>query len=134
MFKSGILYSKRSGFFAYWQALREKLLGHKNRIVNEVCDTMSQEQIKYKQISAKVVGSNVVVFRLEDETLVKVHVDMARVGVAVDRKNPDGTPIYRFDLAQRLEVQTKDKTFFAPAPPVPTKSTDNKKGDQAYTT
>jgi hypothetical protein len=95
---------------------------------------MSQEQIKYKQISAKVVGSNVVVFRLEDETMVKVHVDMARVGVAVDRKNPDGTPIYNFSTTLRFDTQTKDKTFYAPAPPLPTKSTDNKKGDKAYTT
>jgi hypothetical protein len=95
---------------------------------------LSQEQIKYKQISAKPVGSNVVVFRLEDETMIKVHVDMARVGVAVDRKNPDGTPIYTFNTALRIETQTKDKTFYAPAPPQPTKSTDNKKGDNAYTT
>jgi hypothetical protein len=65
----------------------KSLSRHKNRIVDEVRDTMVQEQIKYKQISAKVVGSNVVLFRLEDETMVKVHVDMARVGVAVDRKN-----------------------------------------------
>ena len=95
---------------------------------------MSQDQIKYKQVSVKVVGSNVVVFRLEDESMVKVHVDMARVGVAVDRKNPDGTPIYTFNTALRFEVQTKDKTFYAPAPPLPTKSTDSKKGDEAYTT
>lgn len=95
---------------------------------------MSQEQIKFKQLSVKLVGSNVVNFRLEDETLVKVHVELARVGVAVDRKNPDGTPIYNFSAGLRFETQTKDKTFYAPAPPVPTKSTIDKKGEQAYTT
>lgn len=110
------------------------LLRSKNTIVDEDREVMSQEQIKYKQVSAKVVGSNVVVFRLEDETMVKVHVEMARVGVAVDRKNPDGTPIYNFGTALRFDVQTKDKTFYAPAPPLTTKSTDDKKGDKAYTT
>jgi hypothetical protein len=95
---------------------------------------MSREQIKFRQLSSKIVGSNVVTFRLEDETLVKVHVDIARVGVAVDRKNPDGTPIYNLSPALRLEIQTKDRTYFAPSPPSPTKRTDDRKGEQAYTT
>jgi hypothetical protein len=93
---------------------------------------MSEEQIKYKQLSVKLVGSNVVVFRLEDETLVKIHTELARVGVAVDRKNPDGTPIYNFNIASRIEVETKDKTFYAPLPPVPTKSVKEETGDKAY--
>ena len=95
---------------------------------------MAQEQIKFRQISAKLVGSNVVNFRLEDGTLLKVHVDLARVGVAVDRKAPDGTPIYNFTLNPRVEIETKDKTFYAPAPPIPTQSTVSKKSEQAYTT
>ena len=80
---------------------------------------MAQEQIKYKQMNAKLVGSNVVCFRLEDETLVKVHVELARVGVAIDRKNPDGTPIYNVNANLRMDFETKDKTFYAPAPPTP---------------
>ena len=95
---------------------------------------MAQEQIKFKQISAKLVGSNVVNFRLEDGTLLKVHVDLARIGVAIDRKAPDGTPLYNFTLNPRIEIETKDKTYLAPAPPIPTQSTVNKKGEQAYTT
>jgi hypothetical protein len=95
---------------------------------------MSQDQIKFRQLSVKLVGSNVVNFRLEDGTLVKVHVELARVGVALDRKNPDGTPIYNFSAGMRFETLTKDKTFYAPAPPVPTKSASDKKGEQAYTT
>jgi hypothetical protein len=94
---------------------------------------MSQEQIKFRQLSVKVVGSNVVNFRLEDETLVKVYVELTRVGVAVDRKNPDGTPIYNFNAGMRFETQTKDRTFYAPLPPIPTKSTHDKKEDHAYT-
>ena len=95
---------------------------------------MAQEQIKYRQISAKLVGSNVVNFRLEDGNLLKIHVELTRVGVAVDRKAPDGTPIYNFALNPRIEIETKDKTFYAPAPPMPTQSTSDKKHGQAYTT
>lgn len=93
---------------------------------------MSQEQIKYRQLSVKLVGSDVVCFRLEDETLVKIHTELARAGVAVDRKNPDGTPIYNFNIASRIEVETKDKTFYAPPPPAPTQSTNEKQGDKAF--
>ncbi len=96
--------------------------------------SLVQEQIKYRQITAKLVGSNVVNFRLEDGNLLKVHVDLGRIGVAVDRKAPDGTPIYNFALNPRVEIETKDKTFLAPAPPMPTQSATNKKSEQAYTT
>jgi len=91
---------------------------------------MSQEQIKYKLISAKLVGSNVVCFRLEDETLVKVHVELPRVGVAIDRKNPDGTPIYNVNANLRMDFEPKDKTFYAPAPLTPTRSFENKNADK----
>lgn len=94
---------------------------------------MGQEQIKYKMISAKLEGSNVVSFRLEDETLVKIYVDMPRVGVAVDRKNPDGTPVYNVNANLRVDIEPKDKTYYAPAPPMPTKSASDKKADK-YTT
>jgi hypothetical protein len=94
---------------------------------------MSEDQIKFRQISAKLVGSDVVTFRLEDGTLVKAHVDLGRVGVALDRKNPDGTPIYNISANVRMDFETKDKTFYAPIPPVPTKSTSDKKADKAYT-
>jgi hypothetical protein len=94
---------------------------------------MTEERIKFKQISAKLVGSNVVNFRLEDETVVKVHVELVRVGVAIDRKNSDGTPIYNINANLRMDFETKDKTFYAPMPPVPTKGTSDKKADKAYT-
>ena len=94
---------------------------------------MAQEQIKYKQISAKLVGSNVVNFRLEDGNLLKIHLELTRIGVAIDRKAPDGTPIYNFAMNPRIEIETKDKTFYAPAPDIPTQSTSDKKGEKAYT-
>jgi hypothetical protein len=119
---------------SYTNRVLETLLRLMRRVVDGVRDVMSQEQIKYRQLSAKLIGSNVVSFRLEDETLVKVHVELARAGVAVDRKNPDGTPLYNISTAMRVDVETKDKTFYAPPPPQPTKSTSDKKGDQSYTT
>ena len=94
---------------------------------------MAQEQIKFKQISAKLVGSNVVNFRLEDGNLLKIHLELTRIGVAIDRKAPDGTPIYNISMNPRVEIETKDRTFFAPAPPIPTQSTSDRKSEQAYT-
>jgi hypothetical protein len=95
---------------------------------------MGQEQVKYRMISAKLVGSNVVNFRLEDGSLLKIHVDLTRVGVAVDRKSPDGNPIYNFSINNRVDVETKDKTYYAPLPSIPTQSSVDKKGERAYTT
>jgi hypothetical protein len=77
----------------------------------------SSEQIKYKLLSAKLVGSDIVCFRLEDETLLKVHVDLVRVGVAVDTKDPTGQPIYNITVQPRFEIVPKDKIFYAPKPP-----------------
>ena len=91
---------------------------------------LGQEQIKYRLISAKVVGSNVVNFRLEDGSLVKVYVELTRAGVATDRKAPDGTPLYNFSINSRVEVETKEKTFYAPAPATPTQCINDKKPDQ----
>ncbi len=95
-------------------------------------ERMSQEQVKCKQLSVKLVGSDVVCFRLEDETFLKVYVSMNRVGVAVDKKNPDGTPLYIFNTGLRIEAVTKDKIFYAPPPPVPTQNTNDKQGDKAF--
>jgi hypothetical protein len=77
----------------------------------------SGEQIKYKLLSAKLVGSDVVCFRLEDETLIKVHVDLTRVGVAADTKTPDRQPLYNITVQPRFEIIPKDKIFYAPKPP-----------------
>jgi hypothetical protein len=33
-----------------------------------------------------------------------------------------------------MDFETKDKTFYAPIPPVPTKGASDKKADKGYTT
>lgn len=91
---------------------------------------MAQEQIKFKLLSAKLVGSNVVCFRLEDETVVKVHIELSRVGVAIDRKNPDGSPIYNVNTNMRMDFIPKDKTFYASAPPTPQIGSPRKNADK----
>lgn len=105
----------------------------KRKPLKVVMAMVSEEQIKFKMLSSKLVGSNVVNYRLEDGTLVKIHVDLARVGVAIDRKAPDGSPIYNFNINPRIEIEPKDKTFFAPSPPMPTRSVNAKNADTAYT-
>jgi hypothetical protein len=93
---------------------------------------LSLEQIKYRLLSVKLVGNDVVCFRLEDETLLKVRVNLTRVGIAVDRKNPDGTPLYMFNTGFQVEAITKDKIFYAPPPPAPTQNMNDKQGDKAF--
>jgi hypothetical protein len=94
---------------------------------------MEPDQIKYKRITAKLVGSNVVNYRLEDGTLVKIFVELNRAGVALDRKAPDGTPLYNFGIGTRIDVQTKDGTFYAPHPLIPTRKANPENKEPEYT-
>ena len=75
---------------------------------------MEKEQVEFKWLDAKLVGSDTVVFRLEDGAMVKVKVDVARAGVAIDFKNPDGTPHYNVSAGLRIQVIPKSKKFYIP--------------------
>ena len=75
---------------------------------------MSEEKVEFKILDAKLVGSNTVVFRLEDGAMVKVKVDIERAAVAIDFKNPDGTPHYNIGTGLRLTISPKDKKFYIP--------------------
>ena len=75
---------------------------------------MKEEQVEFKWLDAKLVGSDTVVFRLEDGAMVKIKVDIRRAGVAVNFKNPDGTPHYAVDTNLRLQVIPKSKKFYIP--------------------
>ena len=50
-------------------------------------------------------------FKLEDGTVVKVKVDLDRVGIATNYTNPDGTPHYAINTSVKLSVIPKDGTF-----------------------
>lgn len=73
-----------------------------------------KEQVEFKWLDAKLVGNDTVVFRLEDGAMVKIKVDIRRAGVAVDFKNPDGTPRYAVDTNLGIQVIPKSKKFYIP--------------------
>jgi len=75
---------------------------------------MEKEQVEFKWLEAKLVGSDTVVFRLEDGAMVKVRVGISRAGVAINFKNPDGTPHYAIDTNLRLQIIPKSKKFYIP--------------------
>jgi hypothetical protein len=73
------------------------------------------DKIEFNLLESKVVGSNVVVFRLSDDTLVKVYVDVDKAGVATTYRNPDGTPHYMVNTTVKLTIVPKDRKFTIPA-------------------
>lgn len=72
---------------------------------------MTNENVEFKWLEAKLMGSDTVVFRLEDGAMVKVRVDINRAGVATNFKNPDGTPHYSIDAGLRIQIVPSSKKF-----------------------
>lgn len=70
-----------------------------------------KNKIEFKMLDYERVGSDFVAFKLEDGTTVKVKVDLDRVGVATNHKNPDGTPHYAINTSVKLTVIPSDRTF-----------------------
>ncbi|MCP8321321.1 MAG: hypothetical protein H3Z52_10350 [archaeon] len=82
------------------------------------------DKIDFKVLDYKCVGSDTVVFNLEDGAIVKVKVDIDKVGVATNYTNPDGTPHYIINASLKLNVIPASKKFSVPrsqikAPPMP---------------
>jgi len=76
---------------------------------------MSEQNIEFKVLESKVIGSDTVIFRLDDGTMVKVKIDMARAAIAVNFRNPDGSPYYLVNLAPPMLIfNVTDKRFFIP--------------------
>ena len=72
------------------------------------------DKIEFKVLDYSVEGTDTVVFRLEDETIVKVKVSLERVGVATNYRNPDGSPHYAVNSSVKLYVIPFDKKFAIP--------------------
>ncbi len=74
---------------------------------------MSQkpEKIDFKILDFSRLEHDFVSFKLEDDTIVKVKVDLDRVGIATNYKNPDGTPHYAINTSVKMSIIPKDKTF-----------------------
>ncbi len=68
-------------------------------------------KIEFKILDYKRLENDFVSFKLEDGTVVKVKVDLDRVGKAVDYKNPDGTSHYAISTAIKLSIVPPNKKF-----------------------
>ncbi|MDI1496144.1 MAG: hypothetical protein K8823_1452 [Cenarchaeum symbiont of Oopsacas minuta] len=72
---------------------------------------MSTDKVEFKMLDYKRIGDEVVVFKLEDGAIVKVKVDLGRVGKATKSTNPDGTPHYAINTSIMTSVIPPDKKF-----------------------
>ena len=68
-------------------------------------------KIDFEMLDYKRLEHDYVSFELDDGTVVKVRVDLDRVGKAVNHRNPDGTPHYAISTAVKLSVIPPDKRF-----------------------
>jgi hypothetical protein len=70
-----------------------------------------KDKINFKLLDHERIGNEFVSFKLEDGTIVKVKVDLDRVGIATNYKNPDGTPHYAINTSIKLSVIPNERTF-----------------------
>jgi len=86
-----------------------------------------EDLVKFRMLDWKLKSpSDTVVFELEDGTIVKIKVDLDRAAIAIDYKNPDGTPHYNIGTGLKLTVVPKSKEIMIPKsqlniPPQPSK-------------
>lgn len=71
----------------------------------------AKNKIEFKMLDYERVGTDFVAFKLEDGALVKVKVDLDRVGIATNHKNPDGTPHYAVNTSVKLTIIPSERTF-----------------------
>ena len=72
------------------------------------------EDIEFELLESKPVGSDTVVFRLEDGAIVKIRVDIDRAGVAINYKNPDGSPHYNIAVSNKITIIPPNKRYRIP--------------------
>jgi hypothetical protein len=75
---------------------------------------MSDQNVEFKWLDAKLLGSDTVMFKLEDGATVKIKVDVDRAGVAVNFTNPDGSPHYNINASLKVNVTPSSKKFSIP--------------------
>jgi len=69
------------------------------------------DKIEFKMLDHERLENDFVSFKLEDGTIVKVKVDLDRVGIAINFTNPDGTPHYAINTSVKLSIIPKNKKF-----------------------
>ena len=75
---------------------------------------MSQDKIEFKILETKLIGNNVVIFRAEDGATIKARVFCDSVALAIDYRNPDGSPHYRQHIQVNVTTIPPDRKFFVP--------------------
>ncbi|MBI3841638.1 MAG: hypothetical protein HY295_00580 [Thaumarchaeota archaeon] len=71
----------------------------------------SKDKIDFKLLDHERIGNESVSFKLEDGTIVKVKVDLDRVGIATNYRNPDGTPHYAINTSVKISVIPSERKF-----------------------
>jgi len=71
----------------------------------------TKEKIEFKMLDYERLENDFISFKLEDGTIVKVKVDLDRVGKAVNYTNPDGTPHYAINTSVKLSIVPSDRKF-----------------------
>lgn len=69
------------------------------------------DKIEFKMLDYKRLENDFVSFELEDGSIVKVKVDLDRVGKAMNFKNRDGTPRYTINTSVKVSVIPSDRIF-----------------------
>jgi hypothetical protein len=75
---------------------------------------MSEPKIEFKWLDAKCIGTDVIVFKLEDGATVKVKIDVDRAGIATGITNPDGTPHYEIGTSLKVTVIPPKRAYYRP--------------------
>ncbi len=69
------------------------------------------DKIEFKMLDYKRLENDFVSFKLEDGSIVKVKIDLDRVGKAVNFKNRDGTPRYTINTSVKISIIPSDRKF-----------------------
>jgi len=73
---------------------------------------MTEPKIEFRWLDTKCIGTDTIVFRLEDGATVKIKVDLDRAGVAASLTNPDGTPHYEIGTSLKVYVIPSKKAYY----------------------
>ena len=73
--------------------------------------SQNREKIEFKMLDYKRLENDFISFELDDGTIVKVKVDLDRVGKAVNFTNPDGTPRYAINTSVKISIIPADRKF-----------------------
>ena len=73
--------------------------------------SQSKDKIDFKMLDHERMGNEFVSFKLDDGTIVKVKVDLDRVGIATNYKNPDGTPHYAINTSVKISIIPNERKF-----------------------